>query len=153
MTLSYPGVYMQEVSSGVRPIQAASTSTAAFLGVAERGPVGEVRRIFNFTEFQTVYGGFLRDQFLAHAVFQFFNNGGSQCYVGRVANDPKVADVTVMDRGEPAQDALTVSAVSPGAWGNTLQLTVHSDSALDPENTFNLEVYESAAGQDPMALS
>lgn len=151
-TLSYPGVYMQEVSSGVRPIQAASTSTAAFLGVAERGPVGAVRRIFNFTEFQTTYGGFLRDHFLAHAVFQFFNNGGSQCYVGRVAIDPKVADVTILDRGEPAQNALTVSATWPGAWGNTLQLTVHSVSALDPDNTFNLEVYESASGQDQPRL-
>src|SRR5262249_19100674 len=142
MTLSYPGVYMQEVSSGVRPIQAASTSTAAFLGAAERGPVGEVRRIFNFTEFQTIYGRFLPGRFLAHAVFQFFNNGGSQCYIGRVANNPETADVTISDRGSPAQNALTVSAISPGSWGNSLQLTVHS--AADQANTFDLEVYESA---------
>lgn len=150
MTLSYPGVYMQEVSSGVRPIQAAGTSTAAFLGVAERGPVGEVVRIFNFTEFQTTFGGFLlQERYLAHAVFQFFNNGGSQCYVGRVAGgDPKIADVTISDRGEPAQDALTVSAISPGAWGNTLQITVNSGSVLGPDNTFDLEVYESVSGQD-----
>lgn len=152
MTLSYPGVYMQEVSSGVRPIQAAGTSTAAFLGVAERGPVGEVMRIFNFTEFQTTYGGFLQHHYLAHAVFQFFNNGGSQCYVGRVARDPKIADVTIEDRGSSAEDALTLSAVSPGAWGNTLQVSVNSGSALDPDNTFNLEVYESVPDQDQRLL-
>ncbi|MGH3920735.1 MAG: hypothetical protein ACRDSG_17145 [Pseudonocardiaceae bacterium] len=152
MTLSYPGVYMQEVSSGVRPIQAAGTSTAAFLGVAERGPIGEVMRIFNFTEFQTTYGGFLRNHYLAHAVFQFFNNGGSQCYVGRVARDPKIADITIEDRGSPAADALTLSAVSPGAWGNTLQVSINSGSARDPDNTFNLEVYESVPDQDQRLL-
>lgn len=155
MTLSYPGVYMQEVSSGVRPIQAAGTSTAAFLGVAERGPTGEVVRIFNFTEFQTTFGGFLQSSYLAHAVFQFFNNGGSQCYIGRVASDPKIADITISDRGSPAQDAqdaLTLSAVSPGAWGNTLQVTVNSGLALDSDNTFTLEVYESIPGQDQPRL-
>ena len=57
--LTYPGVYVEEVPSGVRPIAAASTSIAAFIGVAERGPVGEAVKVFNFTEYQNRYGGFL----------------------------------------------------------------------------------------------
>jgi uncharacterized protein len=146
MTVSYPGVYIQEVSSGVRPIQAAGTSTAAFVGVAERGPIGEARRIFNFTEFQTIYGGFLNDHYLAHAVFQFFNNGGAQCYVVRVAHDPKVADVTVQDRASTAGDSLTLSAISPGAWGNALEVAIRPATA-DPDNAFDLDVLESNPGQ------
>ena len=84
-TLTYPGVYVQEVSSGVRPIQAASTSIAAFLGITEKGPLNEAVRVFNFTEYQNLYGSFLASSYLSHAVFQFFNNGGTQCYVTRVA--------------------------------------------------------------------
>ena len=53
-TLSYPGVYVQEISSGVRPVEAASTSTAAFVGLAEMGPDDEARRITNWTEFLEV---------------------------------------------------------------------------------------------------
>jgi phage tail sheath protein FI len=78
-TLTYPGVYVQEIPNGVRPIEAASTSTTAFVGLAEMGPDDEARRITNWTEFQKYYGTFNNDGFLAHSVFQFFNNGGRQC--------------------------------------------------------------------------
>lgn len=140
--LSYPGVYVEEVPSGVRPIEAAGTSTAAFFGVAQRGPIGEVRKIFNFTEFKNLYGDFLNAYFLAHAVFQFFNNGGTQCYVGRVASGAETASVTILDRGETPQDSLTVSAISPGGWGNHLMVIVDSNRAEDPDNQFNLTVFQ-----------
>lgn len=140
--LTYPGVYVEEVSSGVRPIEAAGTSTAAFFGVAERGPIGEVKKIFNFTEFQTIYGGFLNGYFLAHSVYQFFNNGGTQCYVGRVASGAETANVTVLDRGTTAQDSITISAVSAGGWGNRTMVVVDSTTADDPDNEFNLTVYQ-----------
>jgi len=131
--LTYPGVYVEEISSGVKPIEAAGTSTAAFFGVAERGPIGEVKKIFNFTEFQTVYGGFLSGYYLAHAVFQFFNNGGTQCYVGRVATGADAATVIVLDRGTTAQDSMTISARSAGAWGNKVMVIVDSTRAEDPD--------------------
>ena len=150
--VTYPGVYMQEVSSGVRPIQAASTSTAAFFGAAERGPIGEVTQVFNFTQFQTIYGGYLIGQYLAHAVFQFFNNGGSKCYVGRVANSPETADITINDRAPAPQTALTIAAVSAGSFGNQLQVTVDSATALDPTNTFDLSVFEQVPGADGPTL-
>ena len=98
----------------------------------------EVKKIFNFTEFQTIYGDFLNGYFLAHAVYQFFNNGGSQCYIGRVADEPETASVTILDRGTTAQDSLTISAISPGAWGNKLMVIVDSSAAEDPDNQFNL---------------
>ena len=118
MTTSYPGVYMREVSSGVRPIQAASTSVAAFVGAAERGPIGQPVRILNFTQFQTTFGDFLDHAYLAHAVFQFFNNGGSQCYVVRVAAGAVAAAATLVHEGDrPRHDALTLTASSEGELG------------------------------------
>jgi len=152
--LTYPGVYVEEISSGVRPIEAAGTSTAAFFGVAERGPIGSVKKIFNFTEFQTIYGGFLNGYFLAHAVFQFFNNGGTQCYVGRVASGADTATVTVLDRGTSAQNSMTISAKSSGAWGNKVMVIVDSSKADDPANDFNLTVYQDnpTPDEDPVQV-
>ena len=84
---SYPGVYVEELPGGARVIEAAGTSTAVFFGVADKGPVDKMRKIFNFNEFKKHYGDFRADgQFLAHSVFQFFNNGGKECYIGRVAS-------------------------------------------------------------------
>jgi hypothetical protein len=152
--LTYPGVYVEEISSGVRPIEAAGTSTAAFFGVAERGPIGSVRKIFNFTEFQTSYGGFLNGYFLAHAVFQFFNNGGTQCYVGRVAAGADTATVTILDRGASAKNSMTIAAKSAGVWGNHIMVTIDSSKADDPANDFNLTVYQDnpKPDEDPVQL-
>jgi len=139
---SYPGVYMEEIPGGARPIEAAGTSTAAFFGVADQGPIGEVRKIFAFSEFETQYGGFRTDgQFLAHAVYQFFNNGGKSCYIGRVASNYKTASVTIFDRTATDADkkpSLTISASSPGVWGNTLLAVIESDAASP--NVFKLTV-------------
>lgn len=142
--LTYPGVYVQEVSSGVRPIAAAGTSIAAFIGIAEKGALNEAVKVFNFTEYRNLYGGFLSGSFLSHAVFQFFNNGGTQCYIVRVAGaNTATANIVLNDRREPvaqAQASLTISAVSPGVWGNSLAVTI-SDGAIDSGNEFNLSVY------------
>ena len=62
-TLTYPGVYVEEVSGGVRPLQIASTSTAAFVGLAQMGPDDDVLRVTSWTEFQRNYGTFISDGF------------------------------------------------------------------------------------------
>lgn len=93
-----PGVYVEQVSSGSAPIAGAGTSTAAFIGIVPdtvKNPdgdaiaaVGEVKLITNFTEFKTSFGDFSTDSdqsILAHAVYGFFNNGGTRCYVTRLA--------------------------------------------------------------------
>ena len=138
--VTYPGVYVEEVSSGVRPIAAAGTSTAAFIGLAEKGPIYDAVRIFNFTEFQTIFGGFLPQSYLAHSVRQFFNNGGTVCYIVRVAENAETADIVIEDRGGAPQSTLRIAAVSPGQWGNRLECVI-SDGTLDPVNQFNLDVY------------
>ena len=141
--VTYPGVYVEEVPSGVRPIAAASTSIAAFIGVAERGPVGEAVKIFNFTEYQNHYGGFIPNSFLSHAVYQFFNNGGTQCYIVRVAGaNAATANIVLRDRAATnPQASLTISASSPGVWGNQLAVVI-TNGTNDPLNEFNLAVFQ-----------
>jgi phage tail sheath protein FI len=138
-TLTYPGVYVQEIPSGVRPIAVASTSTAAFVGLAERGP-SQPTRVTNWTEFQRFYGNFITDGYLAHSVFQFFNNGGQQCYIVRVTrSDAVTADVTLQNRATVPVAGLTFSAKNQGAWGNYLYLQIEDGSA-DPGNGFKISV-------------
>ncbi len=142
VTPTYPGVYVEEVSSGVRPITVASTSTAAFVGQAERGSITEAVRIFSFTEFQNLYGGFMSSSFLAHSVFQFFNNGGSIAYIVRVAGEnTATANAVLSDRATAPQATMTISAVSPGVWGNAIEIEI-TDGTVDPGNEFNIYVYE-----------
>ncbi|MDH3603891.1 MAG: phage tail sheath family protein, partial [Candidatus Tectomicrobia bacterium] len=139
--VSYPGVYVQEVSSGVRPIAAASTSTPAFVGLAEKGPDDEALRITSWTEFRRYYGGYINAGYLAHSVFQFFNNGGQQCYIVRVTpSDATAADVTVQNRAPaPVNQGLKFSAKNKGAWGNYLYLQIE-DGSDDPGNAFRISI-------------
>ena len=140
---TYPGVYVEEVSSGVRPITAASTSTAAFIGQAEKGPIDEATKIYNFTEFQDLFGDYRSGSFLVHAVFQFLNNGGGSCYIIRVADVATVvtSNIIIRDRNTGSLDvSLTIDANSPGVWGDAIELRV-SGSTSDPGNEFKIEVY------------
>ena len=142
--VTYPGVYVEEVASGVRPIQAVGTSTAAFIGVAQKGSFSEAVKVYNFTEYQNLYGGFLNTSFLSHSVYQFFNNGGSQCYIIRVGVNAATANIALNDRGATAQLSLTIAARSPGAWGNQLGVRI-TNGTNDPANEFNLLVYRQDA--------
>src|SRR5215210_7999262 len=100
-----PGVYVEEVSSGIKPIEGVGTSTGAFIGLAEKGPIGgaryddgashEVGRpvlITNFGDFTRTFGGFISGVYLAYAVQQFFTEGGTRCYVTRTAHFDNPAD-------------------------------------------------------------
>ena len=92
--VSYPGVYVEEIPGGARPIEAAGTSTTAFVGVAEKGPDDEAVRVTSWSEFQTNFGSFIPESYLAEAVYTCFNNGGRQCYIVRVTpDDAAKADV------------------------------------------------------------
>src|SRR5947207_3069920 len=146
MELLHPGVYVQEVSSGVRPIEGVSTSTAAFIGPAERGPLDHAFMVTSFTEFETVYGGFMKDGWLAHSALQFFNNGGRRLYIVRVAKNAAAASVALADRqGSPAK-TITITASSPGKWGNTLVVAV-DDGTRDSDDEFKLTVLQEKTTQ------
>ncbi|VVJ17643.1 Phage tail sheath protein FI [Amycolatopsis camponoti] len=155
-TLSYPGVYVQEVPGGAKPLDTASTSTAAFVGLTERGPDTGPTLVTSWTAFQRTYGSFIADGFLAHSVFQYFNNGGRQCYVVRVTrSNATVASVTVNNRAAAPIAGFTFSAKNKGAWGNTLLLQIE-DGTLDPGNLFKLSVRRqdnaSVLPDDPLGI-
>ncbi|HEU0127559.1 MAG TPA: phage tail sheath subtilisin-like domain-containing protein, partial [Pseudonocardiaceae bacterium] len=129
-------------------MEVASTSTAAFVGLAEMGPE-EATRVTNWTEFQRRYGSFITDGFLAHSVFQYFNNGGRQCYIVRVTrSDAAIASVTLHNRAATPIAGLTFSAKNKGAWGNSLLLQIE-DGTLDPGNGFKVSIRRQ---DDPAAV-
>ena len=138
-TLTYPGVYVQEISSGVRPIAIASTSTAAFVGLSQMGP-DAATLVSSWTEYQRYYGDFTTDSYLSQSVFEFFNNGGRQCYIVRVTrSDAVTANVTVQNRAAAPVGGVTFSAKNKGAWGNFLYLQI-ADGTADPGNEFKVSV-------------
>src|ERR1044071_3103328 len=135
MATSYltPGVYIEEVDKGSKPIEGVGTALAAFVGFAERGPVNEPTFIANWTQFVNTFGGFLPGGYLAHAVYGFFNNGGAMCYITRLPlseDDMKPAEgkksVAELPAGRvqiPAKAAggattLEATAVEPGTAGS-----------------------------------
>ena len=143
--LSYPGVYVEEIPGGARPIEVASTSTAAFVGVTEMGPTDKALRLSSWDEYTTRYGGFINDSYLAESVFQFFNNGGRQCYIARVArSDATTADVTVQNRASvPVATGVKFSAKNKGVWGNSVYLKIENGTT-NPGNEFRITVRRQA---------
>ncbi|MBR3554897.1 MAG: phage tail sheath subtilisin-like domain-containing protein [Oscillospiraceae bacterium] len=119
-----PGVYVEEYDSGATPMQGVSTSTAGFIGLAERGPViGEPQLVTSFADYKRMYGGYLSEagfgsaRFLPYAVEQFFANGGSRAYIMRaVPGDAKAGSVT--------SGVLKVTAASSGSWSDNMRVTV-----------------------------
>ncbi|MBI3529343.1 MAG: phage tail sheath family protein [Betaproteobacteria bacterium] len=109
VALSYPGVYIEEVPSGVRTISGVSTSIALFLGWAARGATNRAVRLTSFADYEREYGGLDTRTLLGYAVKQFYDNGGSDSYVLRIAeNDAASATCSIGD--------LNITASSPGAW-------------------------------------
>ncbi|MER5747011.1 phage tail sheath family protein [Streptomyces sp. NPDC002225] len=79
-----PGVYVEEIESGSRPIEGVGTSVAAFVGFAQKGPFDEPTLITNWSQFAGTFGDFVDGTYLASAVYGFFANGGGVCYVVRI---------------------------------------------------------------------
>src|SRR5580704_11849697 len=113
----HPGVYVQEAPSAVKPIEGVSSSTAAFIGFADKGPVpgtilpsgrpAQPVLVTSFTEYTRTFGSFRTDSYLTYAVQGFFQNGGSSLYVIRVIPPPA---------SPPSSNAVTATAaVGSGA--------------------------------------
>src|SRR5512143_1831920 len=82
-----PGVYVEEVEAGSRPIEGVGTAVAAFVGLAARGPANQPTLVTNWSQFTQTFGEFVENSYLAHAVYGYFLNGGGACYVVRVGSD------------------------------------------------------------------
>jgi phage tail sheath protein FI len=117
---TYPGVYIQELTSPVHPITGVATSIAAFVGYTATGIDNRAELIFSFSDYQRLFGGLAPDSELSYAVQQFFLNGGSEAYVVRVPKDQAV-------QANVAFANLTFTALSSGAWANG-QLLIDVDT-------------------------
>jgi phage tail sheath protein FI len=116
-SLTYPGVYIQELPSGQHSITGVATSIAVFIGWAPQGSVAAPVLVENWLEYQTLFGGWDSRGLLGYAVNQFFSNGGTQAYIIRLASSALTATGAVVA-------GFTLYASSPGAWGNYIVVTV-----------------------------
>jgi phage tail sheath protein FI len=145
VAVSYPGVYIQEVSSGVATITGVATSIGAFVDCFAAGPMNVATEVFSFADFESQFGGLDATSEASYGIQQFFANGGTQAYVVRVtsstqANAAAPAAIALEDKAG-GSTTLTAAAASPGAWGNNIRIDVDY-GATDPTSQFNLTVTE-----------
>ncbi len=119
MATSYlsPGVYVEEVDRGSKPIEAVGTNTVGFLGESAKGPLNETVLITNWSQFVKTFGDFKDcSEHLAHAVYGFFNNGGSRCFIVNVGA-PEGAAVAAKQVNTDKKDEKAAAPVSVGGGG------------------------------------
>lgn len=135
-----PGVYVEEIDSGSRPIEGVGTAVAAFIGLAEKGPFNQPTLISNWTQFTTTFGGFVEGACLAESVFAYFQNGGGNSYIVRIGD-------TADNNGAPPK---AIAAAPQGILGNFRVLALDSDA---PAGSIKVEIHEyqkdGGEGQEP----
>jgi phage tail sheath protein FI len=136
-----PGVYVEEVESGSKPIEGVGTAVAAFVGLAARGPANAPTLVTNWSQFTQTFGEFVENSYLAHAVYGYFLNGGGACYVVRVGADGAMPAAQAelasgKDKGTPAYRATSLEA---GPAGNDITIDIQPSSETS-ESTFKLVV-------------
>jgi phage tail sheath protein FI len=153
VAVSYPGVYLEEIPSGVRTITGVATSIAAFVDYFPQGPIGSSNavEIFSYADFERQFGGLNAQSEASYAIHQFFLNGGAQAYVVRVT--------PASDMAAEAAASLTVldaTAASAGGWGDAVRLDVDYDLHVttgDPTKTFNLTVTRYTAANSTQVVA
>ncbi len=137
VTPTYPGVYIEEIRSGVRTITGAPTSITAFVGRALRGPVDDPRRISSFADFVRIFGGLWSGSMMSYSVQQYYQNGGSEAVIVRVDNGGAQAVATL-----PSGPSLR--ALSRGLWGNSIRARVDRAGG----GTYDLFIREMGSGAE-----
>ena len=134
VAVSYPGVYIEEIPSGVRTITGVATSITAFLGRTVTGPVNEPVTVNSFGDFERGFGGLAVDSPLSYAVRDFYLNGGSQALIVRLF-DGDVDDASA----KLSAAGLDLVAAAPGAWGNKLRAVVDSNVSDEVRDRLGLQ--------------
>jgi phage tail sheath protein FI len=159
-TVSFPGVYIEEVPSGVHPIVGVATSIAAFVDAFPRGALNSAVEVLSFADFERAFGGLATSTEASYAIQQFFLNGGTDAWVVRTGDTAvlSAAKQMLMEKaGGTGKKIVNVSAgrrvrgasvADPGSWGNFVRAEVDYDVALAPGSTqsfdelFNLMISE-----------
>jgi uncharacterized protein len=137
ITPTYPGVYIEEIPSGVRTITGVATSITAFIGRALQGAVNKPIRIQSFGDFERQFGGLWSKSTMSYAVQQYFLNGGQDAIIIRVHNGATSSAISLTG----GSGALLLEAASPGVWGNALKaIADHNTSNSADPTLFNLTI-------------
>jgi hypothetical protein len=132
---TYPGVYIEEIPSGVRTITGVATSIAAFVGWANKGPTDKAQRILSWQDYERQFGGLDVRSPLGYAVYNFFLNGGRDAYIIRLVDDTAVA------AHQTITGKFTLTATSPGEWGKHygFKTLIRKEGTTDTTN-FQLQI-------------
>lgn len=150
-TLTYPGVYIEEVPSGVRTIVGVATSITAFVGRALRGPVNDPVRIQSFGDFERTFGGLWTESTMSYAVHHYFLNGGTDALIVRLVHTGDADPAKNAAKATATVGGLELEAANEGAWGNRLKAIVDHETKDPADNKlFNLTIQE-LASTDPTA--
>jgi uncharacterized protein len=122
---TYPGVYIEEVPSGVRTITGVSTSITAFVGRTFKGPIDHATRVTNFGAFEKQFGGLWRESTLSYAIRHFFQNGGTDAIVVRVVDGQGTPSLVRLDNGTP--NGIELLEAEAGSNGHSLRVQVTDD--------------------------
>jgi phage tail sheath protein FI len=136
-----PGVYIEEVEAGSRPIEGVGTAVAAFVGLAARGPANAPTLVTNWSQFTQTFGEFIEGSYLAHSVYGYFLGGGGAAYIVRVgAGGAMPTAAAELPSGKDSSTAsYRVTALEAGPAGNDLEIEVQPASDAG-EGTFKLVV-------------
>ena len=165
VTPTYPGVYVEELPSGIHTITGVSTAVTAFLGYFPQGPMNTATQIFSVADLERNFGSLVANSEAGYGINQFFANGGAEAWVVRVAAAaapgsptpaPKSADAPPLAASTQINDSnnsavMTVTAASPGSWGDSIRLAVDNNTP-DPTTSFNLTVTQVDSSNPPIAL-
>lgn len=139
-----PGVYVEEVEAGSRPIEGVGTSVAAFVGLASKGPINEPTLVSNWTQFSEAFGDFVENSYLAHAVYGWFLNGGGNCFVVRIAADSSNGSrpKPIAPPKQASVGGYTATSIAKGAAANkTIAVVVEPAGGENPpDGEFKLVV-------------
>ncbi|HEX2196220.1 MAG TPA: phage tail sheath family protein [Actinomycetota bacterium] len=138
-----PGVYVEEVEAGSRPIEGVGTAVAAFVGLAATGPFNTPTLITNWNQFTTVFGDFVEGSYLAHAVYGYLLNGGGACYAVRIGENgapEPTAKAELPSAKDAQQPVLRISALEPGSGGNDIAVDIAPPTGGASEDSFNVVV-------------
>jgi uncharacterized protein len=142
---NYPGVYIEEIPSGVRTITGVPTSIAAFVGTAPRGPDSTAVAVGSLLEYERTFGT-LDASPLNMAVSLFYQNGGSEALIVRVAGKNEAAATLTLPR-QGGGAAPKLAASSKGAWGGNVMARVDYADRADGTTSYNLTLRDRESGR------
>ncbi len=148
---TYPGVYIEEIPSGVRTITGVATSISAFIGWTRKGATDRATLILSWSDFERKFGGLDRNSAMSYSVYHFFANGGQRAYIIRLVNTGSATATENAAAATVSLDGkLKVTASSPGDWGNNYAVVTKKRS--DDPTRFQLKVMDVSKDKKGIAV-